>query len=88
VAFKSINNIQKPLATTSKKNGLSKRILQHRATRGNRSRRIVALEEVAGSSPVGHPPVSCIGKANPKNRDTARCSLEALLTPPRWESHL
>ncbi len=31
-------------------------ILQRTATRGNRCRRIVALEKVAGSSPVGHPP--------------------------------
>src|SRR5829696_6241178 len=30
--------------------------LQHPATPRNKSQRIVALEEVAGSSPVGHPP--------------------------------
>jgi hypothetical protein len=40
----------------SKQIGLSKLILQHRATRGNRCRRIGALEKVAGSIPVGHPP--------------------------------
>ena len=40
--------------------------------------------KIAGSSPVGHSPVSRIGKANPKNWDTAQCSREALLTPPRW----
>jgi hypothetical protein len=34
---------------------LSKLILQLMATLGNGCRRIVALEEVAGSSPVGHP---------------------------------
>ena len=31
-------------------------MLQHAATSGNSCRRIVALEKVAGSSPVGHPP--------------------------------
>jgi hypothetical protein len=46
---------QKRRTTTSKEIGLSKPILQRLATRGNRCRRIVALEEVAGSSPVGHP---------------------------------
>ena len=34
---------------------LDKLILQPTATHGNRCRRIVALEKVAGSSPVGHP---------------------------------
>jgi hypothetical protein len=47
--------MQKRWATASKENGLSKLILQHSATPGNRSQRIVALEKVAGSSPVGHP---------------------------------
>jgi hypothetical protein len=41
----------------SKKFGLDKPILQHPATYGNRCRRIVALEKVAGSSPVGHPTI-------------------------------
>src|SRR5919107_602934 len=36
--------------------GLDKAILQLVATSGNRCRRIVTLEKVAGSSPVGHPP--------------------------------
>ena len=35
--------------------GLDKAILQLVATSGNRCRRIVALEKVAGSSPVGYP---------------------------------
>jgi hypothetical protein len=48
--------MQKRWATASKENGLSKPILQHTATPGNRGRRIVALEEVAGLSPGGHPP--------------------------------
>jgi hypothetical protein len=39
----------------SKETGLNKPILQHRVTYGNRCQRIVALEKVAGSSPVGHP---------------------------------
>jgi hypothetical protein len=47
--------MQKQEATISKEIGLSKPILQHRATLGNRVRRIVALEKVAGSIPVGHP---------------------------------
>ena len=38
----------------AKRIGLSKPVLQHRATPGNRYRRIVA-PKVAGSSPVGHP---------------------------------
>ena len=38
-----------------KKIGLDKPIVQRRATRRNGGRRIVALEEVAGSNPVGHP---------------------------------
>ena len=38
-------------------NSLSKRILQHTATPSNSYRRIVALEKVAGSSPIGHPPI-------------------------------
>src|SRR5829696_10126645 len=48
--------MQKHWATISKEIGLDKRILQHMATPGNRCRRIVAQEKVAGSSPVGHPP--------------------------------
>ena len=46
--------MQQPRATTSKETGLDKRFLQRTATRGNRCRRIVALEKVAGTSPVGH----------------------------------
>jgi hypothetical protein len=80
--------MRKRQATSSKEIRLSKPILQHPATSRNKSRRIVALEEVAGSIPVGHPPLYRIGKANPKNWGTARCSREALLTPSRWESHL
>jgi hypothetical protein len=38
----------------SKKMGFPKTILQPMATPGNEGRRIVALEKVAGSSPVGH----------------------------------
>jgi hypothetical protein len=37
-------------------NHLKKRITRNRSDSGDRSRRIVAQEEVAGSSPVGHPP--------------------------------
>jgi hypothetical protein len=44
------------METTSKEIGVDMPILQCTATLGNRYRRIVALEEVAGSSPVGHPP--------------------------------
>jgi hypothetical protein len=47
--------MQKRWATVSKVIGLDKPIMQRTATRGNTSRRIVALEEVAGSIPVGHP---------------------------------
>jgi hypothetical protein len=46
----------------SKEIGLDKLILQHTAMPGNRCRRIVAQEKVAGSSPVGHPLNFCIGK--------------------------
>ena len=46
-------------ATASKENGLDKRLLQPTATSRNRCRRIVA-PKVAGSSPVGHPPI-CTG---------------------------
>jgi hypothetical protein len=45
-------NSGQPRAT---KIGLSEPLLQHRATPGNKSQRIVA-PKVAGSSPVGHPP--------------------------------
>jgi hypothetical protein len=48
--------MQKRWATTSEEIGLDKPILQHPPTPGNRCWRIVALEKVAGSSPVGHPP--------------------------------
>jgi hypothetical protein len=44
------------METTSKEIGVDKPILQRTATLGNRYRRIVALEEVADSSPVGQPP--------------------------------
>jgi hypothetical protein len=44
------------METTSKEIGVDMPILQRTATLGNRYRRIVALEEVVGSSPVGHPP--------------------------------
>jgi hypothetical protein len=47
--------MQQPRATVSKETGLNKPILQHRVTYGKRCQRIVALEKVAGSSPVGHP---------------------------------
>jgi hypothetical protein len=47
--------MQKRWATTSNEIGLDKPILQHSATPRNRHRQIVALEDVAGSSPVGHP---------------------------------
>ena len=54
--------MQKHWATASKENGLDKRFLQRTATPGNRTWRIVALEKVAGSSPVGHPIILRIGK--------------------------
>jgi len=47
--------MQKRRAIPSKEIGLSKPILQHLATSGNRCPRIVA-PKVAGSIPVGHPP--------------------------------
>jgi hypothetical protein len=56
--------MQKRLATTSKEIALSKPILQQLATWGNRVRRIVALEKVAGSSPVGHPLENSLDKLN------------------------
>ena len=37
----------------------------------------MALEKVAGSSPVGHPPVFRIGKVNQQNRGTVWCSRRA-----------
>jgi hypothetical protein len=43
--------------------------------------RIVA-PKVAGSSPVGHPPIFRIGKVNSQIRDAAWCSCWALLTTP------
>jgi hypothetical protein len=54
--------MQQPGATSSSEIGLSKLILQRTATLRNRVRRIVALEEVAGSIPVGHPLVFRIDK--------------------------
>jgi len=54
--------MQKRRATTSKENSLSKPIVQRTATPRNRSRWIVALEKVAGSSPFGHPLV-CRGNS-------------------------
>jgi hypothetical protein len=60
--------VQKHQATASKGIGLPKPILQRTATSGNRVRRIVALEKVAGSIPVGHPPVFRIGKLYARNR--------------------
>jgi hypothetical protein len=53
--------VQKRWATASKENSLFKLILQRVATPRNRVRRIVA-PKVAGPIPVGHPPVSRIGK--------------------------
>jgi hypothetical protein len=47
---------QKCWEISSKENALPKPILQRTATPGNGCRRTVALEEVACSSPVGHPP--------------------------------
>src|SRR5215217_1197531 len=66
-------NTQKQRATASKEIGLNKPILQPIATPRNRCRRIVA-PKVAGSSPVGHPSIYRIGKANPRKRGADWCS--------------
>ena len=60
--------MQKRRETTSKGIGLDKQFLQRTATTRNGCQRIVAPKG-AGSSPVGHPPVFRIGKANLQNRD-------------------
>ena len=56
--------MQQRWTTVSKENGLDKPIVQRTATLGNTTRRIGALEKVAGSSPVGFPPRFRIGKPN------------------------
>src|SRR5215207_8215379 len=48
--------MQKRWATTSNEIGLDKRFMQRRATSRNRCQRIMALEKVAGSILVRHPP--------------------------------
>ena len=75
--------MQKRRATASKEMCLSKPILQRTATPGNRHRRIVALEEVAGSSPVGHPPGFRIGKPGTRKGKESRCGYRDYLTPLR-----
>jgi hypothetical protein len=64
--------MQKQGAMISKENGLSKRILQRWATSRNRSWRIVALEKVAGSIPVGHPTICRQSAASGIYPQTAR----------------
>jgi hypothetical protein len=68
--------MQKRWATVSKGNRLSKPSLQLRASLSNRVRRIVVLEKVAGSSPVGHPLIY-----RTADRDRATSRLMALRRP-------